>query len=58
MAKAMIGRTNLLMWQPCMVVVEERLMDGEIIIIFVLYFYASLKYTLHILNFEGTQYLR
>jgi hypothetical protein len=37
-----------------MVVVVERLMDGEVIIIFVLYFDVSLKYTLHILNFEGT----
>jgi hypothetical protein len=32
----------------------KRLMDGEIIIIFVLYFDVPFKYTLHTLNFEGT----
>jgi hypothetical protein len=37
-----------------MVVVAEMLMDGEIIIIFILYFDVLFKYTLHILNFEGT----
>jgi hypothetical protein len=29
-------------------------MVGEIITIYVLYFDVSFKYTLHILNFEGT----
>jgi hypothetical protein len=40
-----------------MLVVAERLMDGEIIIIFVLYFDVSFKYILHLLNFEGTRCL-
>jgi hypothetical protein len=37
-----------------MLLVAERLMDGEIITISVLGFYVSLKCTLHLLNFEGT----
>jgi hypothetical protein len=40
-----------------MLLVAERLMDSEIIIIYVLCFDISFKYTLHLLNFEGTQYL-
>jgi hypothetical protein len=39
---------------PCMLVVAERLIDGEIITISILYFDISFKYTLHLLNFEGT----
>jgi hypothetical protein len=31
--------------------VAERLMDGEIIIISMLYFDVSFKYTLHLFNF-------
>jgi hypothetical protein len=38
-----------------MLLVEERLMDGEIITISVLCFDVSFKYTLHLLNFEGMQ---
>jgi hypothetical protein len=38
----------------CMLLVAERLTDGEIITIFVLYFDVLLKCTLHLLNFEGT----
>jgi hypothetical protein len=38
-----------------MLLVAERLTDGEIITIYVLYFDVSFKYTLHLLNFEGTQ---
>jgi hypothetical protein len=34
MVKAMIGSTNLLMWRSCMLVVEERLIDGEISLLF------------------------
>jgi hypothetical protein len=33
MAKGTIGGTHLLMRQSCMLLVEERLMDGEIIIV-------------------------
>jgi hypothetical protein len=34
MAKATNGSTNLLMWRSCMLVVEERLIDGEISLLF------------------------
>jgi hypothetical protein len=57
MVKATIGSIYLLMRRACMLVVTERLMCGEIIIIFALYFDVSFKYTLHILNFEGTRCL-
>jgi hypothetical protein len=40
-----------------MLLVAERLMDGEIIIISILCFDVSFKYILHLLNFEGTQCL-
>jgi hypothetical protein len=50
-----IGGTPLLMGTPCMLLVAERLTDGEIITISVLYFDVSFKCTLHLLNFEGTQ---
>jgi hypothetical protein len=53
MAKGTIGGTHLLMGQPCMLLTTERIMDGEIILISVLYFDVSFKYTLHLLNFEG-----
>jgi hypothetical protein len=54
MAKGMIGGMHLLMGRPCMLLVAERLTDGEIILIFILCFDVSLKYILHLLNFEGT----
>jgi hypothetical protein len=57
MVNGTIGSTHLLMRRLCMLVVAERLMDGEIIIIFVLYFDVSFKYILHLLNFEGTRCL-
>jgi hypothetical protein len=57
MVKGMIGGTHLLMGRLCMLLVVERLMDYEIIIIFVLYFDVSFKYTLHLLNFEGKRCL-
>jgi hypothetical protein len=53
MVKGTIGGTHLLMGRLCMLLVVERLMNYEIIIIFVLYFDISFKYTLHLLNFEG-----
>jgi hypothetical protein len=37
-----------------MLLVAERLIDSEIITISVLYFDDLFKYTLHLLNFEGT----
>jgi hypothetical protein len=37
-----------------MLLAAERLMNGEIITIFILCFDVSFKYTLHLLNFEGT----
>jgi hypothetical protein len=40
-----------------MLLVAENLTDGEIITISVLCFDVSSKYTLYILNFEGTQCL-
>jgi hypothetical protein len=57
MMKDMIGGAHLLMGRPCMLVVAERLINGEIIIILVLCFDVLLKYTLHILNFEGMRCL-
>jgi hypothetical protein len=57
MTKGMIGGTLLLMGRLCMPLVVERLTDGEIIIISVLYFDVSFKYALHLLNFEGTRCL-
>jgi hypothetical protein len=48
-------KNALLMGQPCMLLVAERLMDSEIITISVLCFDVSFKYTLHLLNFEGTR---
>jgi hypothetical protein len=55
MVQSTIGGTPLLMETLCMLLVVERLTDGEIIIIFVLRFDVSLKCTLHLLNFEGTR---
>jgi hypothetical protein len=55
MVKGMIGGTPLLMGWPCMLLVAERFTDDEIITIFVLYFDVSFKYTLYLLNFEGTR---
>jgi hypothetical protein len=57
MMKGMIGGTHLLMGRPCILLVAERLTNGEIIIISVLYFDVSFKYSLHLLNFEGTRCL-
>jgi hypothetical protein len=57
MAKGTIGGTRLLMGRSCMLLVAERLMDNEIIIIFILRFDVSFKYTLHLLNFKGTRCL-
>jgi hypothetical protein len=37
-----------------MLLVAERLTEGEIITISVLHFDVLFKYTLHLLNFEGT----
>jgi hypothetical protein len=48
-------RSTVLMGRLCMLLVAERLMDGEIITIFILYFDVSIKYTLYLLNFEGTR---
>jgi hypothetical protein len=53
MAKGMIGGMHLLMERPCMLLVAEMLMNGEIIIISALCFDVSFKHTLHLLNFEG-----
>jgi hypothetical protein len=50
----MIGGMPLLMGMSCMLLVAERLTDGEIITISVLYFDVSLKCTLQLLSFEGT----
>jgi hypothetical protein len=55
MMQGMIGRTSLLMGRLCMLLVAERLANGEIIIIFVLHFDVLFKYTLHLLNFEDMQ---
>jgi uncharacterized membrane protein len=51
----MIGGTPLLMGRSCMLVVMERLANGEIITIFILYFDVLFKYTLYLLNIEGTR---
>jgi hypothetical protein len=53
MEKGRIGGTTLLMGTLCMLLVAERLTDGEIITIFILHFHVSFKCTLHLLNFEG-----
>jgi hypothetical protein len=55
MEQGTIGGMPLLMGTLCMLLVAERLTDGEIITIFILRFDVSLKCTLHLLNFEGTQ---
>jgi hypothetical protein len=39
----------------CMLLVAERLTDGEIISISVLRFDVLFKCTLHLLNYEGTR---
>jgi hypothetical protein len=49
-----IGGTPLLMGAPSMLLVVERLADGDTITISVLRFDVLLKCTLHLLNFEGT----
>jgi hypothetical protein len=49
MALGTIGGSHLLMGRSCMLLVAERLMDDDIIIIFVFYFDVSFKYTLHLL---------
>jgi hypothetical protein len=53
MEQGTIGGTPLLMGWLCMLLVAERLMDGEIITISVICFDVSFKCTLHLLNFEG-----
>jgi hypothetical protein len=53
MAQGTIGGTLLLMGRLCMLLVAERLTDGEIITIFVLCFAVSFECTLYLLNFEG-----
>jgi hypothetical protein len=53
MEQGTIGGTPLLMGMPCMLLVAERLTNGEIIIISILCFDVSFKCTLHLLNFEG-----
>jgi hypothetical protein len=53
MEQGTIGGTPLLMGMPCMLLVAERLTDGEIITISILCFDVSFKCTLHLLNFEG-----
>jgi hypothetical protein len=42
-----------LMGRLGMLLVAERVADGEIITISILYYDVSFKYTLHLLNFEG-----
>jgi hypothetical protein len=37
-----------------MLLVAERLTDGEIITIYILHFDVLFKYILHLLNFKGT----
>jgi hypothetical protein len=53
MEQRTIGGMYLLMGMPCMLLVAERLTDGEIITIYVLCFDILFKCTLHPLNFEG-----
>jgi hypothetical protein len=48
----MIGGTPLLMRMLCMLLVVERLTDGEIITISVLSFDVSFKCTLHLLTLK------
>jgi hypothetical protein len=55
MEQVTIGGMPILMGTPCMLLVVERLTDGEIITIFILHFDVSLKCTLHLLNFEGAR---
>jgi hypothetical protein len=55
MVRSRIGGTPLLMGTLCMLLVVERLTEGEIITISVLRFDVPLKCTLNLLNFEGTQ---
>jgi hypothetical protein len=50
-----IGGTPLLMGAPCMLLMAERLTDGEIITISALHFDVLFKCTIHLLNFGGTQ---
>jgi hypothetical protein len=54
MEHGMIAGMPLLMGRSFMLLVAERLADGENITISVLHFGVSLKCTLHLLNFEGT----
>ena len=44
MAKATIGRRNLLIWWPCMLVVAESRMDGEIMIFQILLLHSIMPY--------------
>jgi hypothetical protein len=53
MAWGTIGGMLLLMGRLCMLLVAERLTDGEIITISILYFDVSFKYTFYLSNFEG-----
>jgi hypothetical protein len=55
MEEGTIGGMPLLLGTSCMLLVAERLTDGEIITISVLHFDVSLKCTLHLLNFEGAR---
>jgi hypothetical protein len=55
MEQGNIGGMPLLMGMSCMLLVAERLTDGEIITISVLRLDVSFKCTLHLLNFEGTR---
>jgi hypothetical protein len=55
MVQSTIVVMPLLVGALCMLLVVERLTDGEIITISVLRFNVSLKCTLHLLNFEGTR---
>jgi hypothetical protein len=55
MVQSTIGGTSLLMGMLCMLLVVERLTDGEILTISVICFNVLLKCTLHLLNFKGTR---
>jgi hypothetical protein len=55
MEQGTIGGTPLLRGTPCMLLVAERLLDGEIITISILSFDVLFKWTLHLLNIEGTR---
>jgi hypothetical protein len=50
----MIGGMPLLMGRSCMLLMAERLMDGEIITVSILCVDVSFKSTLDLLNFVGT----